>query len=124
MKPSAQRGVTVAEIGATHGQITAGEFFQRLANGGDDTRLQCGLVALHVEVVLALGVELLLLFFLPALHGVALPHLVLKRGRGLRHHAHFVGQPGMGYGERDVLIGDFTERPVNVAERLRYPRIT
>ncbi|MNL13438.1 hypothetical protein D3C87_1343450 [compost metagenome] len=27
----------------------------------------------------------------------------------------------MGYGERDVLIGDFTERPVNVAERLRDP---
>ncbi|MNX98808.1 hypothetical protein D3C86_1312280 [compost metagenome] len=115
----AQRRVTAAKIAATHGQIAASELLEGLADGGDDACLQFGFVALHVEIVLALGIELPLLFFLTALHGVALTHLVLKRGGGLRHHAHFVGEAGMGNGKRDVLIGHFAKRAVDVAERLR-----
>ncbi len=115
----AQRCVAVAEIAAADSEVAACQLFQCFADRRNDTRLQFRLVSLHVEIVLSFGIQLSLLFFLTALHGMALAHLVLKRGRGLRHHAHFIGEVRVGNFKRDILVCHFAEGTMNIAKRLR-----
>ncbi|MNI21536.1 hypothetical protein D3C73_750640 [compost metagenome] len=113
----AQAGIAIAEIAAANREVALGEVFESGADRGDDAGLQFGLVALHVEVLLALAVEFLLLALLAFFHRMALAHLLLQGFGGAGHQAHFVRHARVRDLEIDILVGNGVQRVADIAER-------